>query len=175
MSKPIKELLIKELTSRLDGVDSLAVVGFTGIDAISTNSIRTRLQEKGIKLMVVKNSLAKAALKSVGMECAADLMEGPSALAFGEDGVVPVVRELLEIAKQEKQLIVKSAVLEGEAYRQSEIEALSKFPTREEAIAKVVGCVLNPGSKLAGCLVGPGRKIASLVKAIEEKQDDQAA
>ncbi len=171
MSKPIKQLIRKELAQRLEGVDSLAVVGFKGIDAISTNQMRGRLLEKDIQLMVVKNSLARQAFKDIGLEGAGDLLVGPSALAFGPDGVIPVVRELLEIQKEIKGLVVKAAILEGEGYDEGQIDALSKFPTREEAIAKLVSCVLAPGAKLAAAVLGPGKKIASLIKTIEEKQD----
>ena len=172
MSKPIKQLIRKELAQRLEGVDSLAVVGFAGIDAISTNQMRGRLLEKGIQLMVVKNSLARQAFKDIGLEAAGDLLDGPSAVAFCPDGVIPVVRELLEIKKEIKDLEVKAAILEGEAYGADQILALSKFPTREEAIAKLVSCVLAPGAKLASAVLAPGKKVASLIKAIEEKQGD---
>ena len=43
MSKPIKNLLRKEFIRRFEGITSLAVVGFTGLDAVSTNEIRGRL------------------------------------------------------------------------------------------------------------------------------------
>ena len=52
MSKPVKELVKKELVRRFDGLDSLAIVGFTGIDAITTHEIRGRLRDKQIRLAV---------------------------------------------------------------------------------------------------------------------------
>ncbi|MFA6134351.1 MAG: 50S ribosomal protein L10 [Phycisphaerae bacterium] len=169
MSKPVKELIQKELTKRLEGVDSLAVVGFTGLDAITTNIVRKRLMQKNIRMTVVKNSIARQAFKSIGIEAAADLLEGPCALAYGADSVVTVVRELLAAGKDAANLTVKAAYMEGTRFSQEQIDALSKYPNRDEAIALVVAAAVAPARKLAACLVGPGGKIASILKTLEEK------
>jgi len=174
MSKPIKELVRKELVSRFDGVKQMAVVGFTGVDAVTNHKIRGRLHAKNIEMTVVKNSLARQAFKAVGLEVAGEMLDGPCAVAYGADSVITVVRELLDIKKDVPNLEVKSALLDGDVFGAERIEELSKFPTREEAIAQVVGCVLSAGANLAGCLIGPGGQIASILKTLEEKQGDAA-
>ncbi|MCP4377657.1 MAG: 50S ribosomal protein L10 [bacterium] len=175
MSKPVKALIRDELARRLEGVTSLAVVGLTGVNAITATDIRKRLNEKEIRLLVVKNALAKQAFKTAGLEVACDLLDGPCALAYGGDNVVSTVRELLDIKKEQApELVVKAAVMDGEAFASDRIEALSKFPTRDEAIGTIVSCALAPGMKLASCILAPGSKIASLVKTIEESHDGEA-
>lgn len=169
MSKPVKELVRKELAKRLDGVSSLAIIGFTGLDAISTNTVRSRLVKKDIRITVVKNSLAKQTFKQLGLENAAELLEGPCAVAYGSDSVVSIVRELMELGKDAKALTIKGAVMEGTVFGEAEIEALSKYPTRDEAIANLVAAVLSPGRKLAAAVLAPGSKLASILKTIEEK------
>lgn len=177
MSKAVKELIRKEMVKRFDGVTSLAVVGFTGIDANTTREIRGKLREKQIRMTVVKNSIARHAFDAVGLKDAGDLLDGPCAIAFGTDSekvsVVSVVRELLELAKSAPNLKVKAAFLEGDSFGASQIDALSKYPTRDEAIAKALTCVLTPGQKLAGCLIGPGGKLASILKTIQERAEKQ--
>lgn len=173
MSKPVKEMIRNNLTGRLTGVDSLAVVDFTGVDATATNQIRGRLAEKSIHVMVVKNSLARQAFREAGLEQAGQLLRGPCAIAYGEDsqtvGVVSVVRELLDIRKEQPNLNVKAALLEGVIFESDRVEELSKFPTREEAIGKIAGAVLSAGSKLSSALLGPGGAIGGILKSIEEK------
>jgi ribosomal protein L10 len=172
MSKPVKQLIQKEYVSRLDGVDSVAVLDMTGIDANTNTSIRARLREKEIQIAVVRNSLVRKALSQVGLPGACDLIDGPCAIAYGADSVVTVVRELLDIKKKTKQLDVKGAVMEGNVFGKEDIDALSKYPTRDEAIADVVGCVLSAGANLGACLNGPGGQIAGILKALEEKQEE---
>lgn len=170
MSKPVKELIRKELVRRFEGLSSLAVVDFRGLDAVTTNQLRARLREKDIRVTVVKNSLARQAFKQVGLDAAAGLLNGPSAIAYGSDSVVTVVRELLGLGAEAPNLTVKAALLEGEVFGPERIEELSRYPTREEALGKLVQSVLSAGSRLAGCVIGPGAKVASLLKAIEEKR-----
>ncbi len=175
MSKPVKELVRKELVKRFAGVDSLAVVGFTGLDAVTTHTVRGRLLEKGVRLTVVKNSVARQAFKELGLAKAGEMLDGPCAVAYGSDpkvGVVNVVRSLLEIAKETPKLTVKAALLEGEIFGTERIDELSKFPTRDEALSQLVGAILAPGRKLAACLVGPGGKVAAILKTIEEKRKE---
>ena len=169
MSKPVKELVRKELMKRLSGVSSLAVIGFTGLDAVSTNKVRSNLVKKDIHVTVVKNALAKQAFKELGLTSASELLEGPCAIAYGSDSVVSVVRELMELGKEAKALTIKGAVMEGTIFRQADIEALSRYPTRDESIANLVAAVLAPGRKLAAVLLAPGSKLASILKTIEEK------
>ncbi len=172
MSKPVKEMIAKVYKDRFEGVDSLALVNLTGVDANRNTALRARLREKDIQVTVVKNSLAKKAFRDMGLETAAEALEGPCAVAYGADSVVTVVRELLEIRKETKALGVKAAVMEGNLFDEARIEELSKYPTRDEAIADVVGAVLSAGANLAGALMGPGGGLAGCLKAIEDKQDD---
>ena len=170
MSKPVKELVRKELVKRFAEVESLVIAGFTGLDAVATNQIRGRLRGKGITVTVVKNSLARQAFREVGIAQVGDVLDGPCAVVCGGDGVVDVVRELMDIGKESPALTVKAALLDGEVFGSDRVEELSKYPTRDEAIAGVVACMLAPAGKIAACLLGPGGKIVGILKTIEENQ-----
>lgn len=178
MSKPVKELVRKELARRFEGLTSLAVVGFTGIDAITTHQIRGRLRDKNIKMTVVKNALARQAFDSIGLSVAKDLLDGPCAVAFGADqdqvSVIDVVRELVAIGKETPNLKVKAAILEGEAFGPDRVEALSKYPTRDEAICQVLTCTLSPGAKLTASILAPGIVLGGLIKAIQESKTEES-
>jgi len=174
MSKPVKELIRKELTRRLDGVTSVAVVDLTGIDAITTNQIRSRLTDKAIRLNVVRNALARQAFREVGLEMACGLLDGPCALAWGADSVIDVVRELADIAKEVTELGLKGAVLDGDVFGPERMVELSQYPTREEAIGQIIQAAMSPGASLAACFIAPGGAIAALLKAIEEQGGGEA-
>ncbi len=170
MSKPVKQMVRKELGRRFAGLSSVAIVNLTGLNAAQTYEMRGRLAQKDISIVVVKNSLARQAFEDVGLTPAMDLLDGPCAVAWGGDSVVTIVRELLDIHKDAPTLAVKGAVLDGEVFSgEADVERLSKFPTRDEAIGQVVQCALSAGADLAGCLVGPSGQITSILKTIEEK------
>lgn len=169
MSKNVKSLLRKEIINRLDGVQDLAVVSVVGVDGVTNNRLRGELDQKGIRLLVVKNAMARQALAELKLEKAGELLTGPSALAFGGESVVDVVRELMDKAKAIPQLQVRGALMEGETFGPERVEELSKYPTRIEALGRLSAIATAPGSKLVGAVMGPGSVIAGLLKAIEEK------
>lgn len=170
MSKPVKQMIRKDLARKFTNVNSVAVVGFSGLNSEQTYEMRGRLAGKDIQFKVVKNSMAKQAFQDVGLDAACDLLDGPCAVAWGADSIVSVVRELLDIHKTAPAVTVKAAVLDGEIFaNERDVERLSKFPTRDEAIGQVVQAVLSAGANVAGCIVGPAGQIAGILKAIEEK------
>ena len=175
MSKPVKKLIRDELIKRFDDVTQLAIVGFTGVDANTTNTIRARLAGKDIRVSVVKNALAKQAFRELGIDIVGQLLDGPCAVAYGADSVVTVVRELLDISKETPNLVVKAAFMEGDLFTQDKIAALSKYPTRPEAIGQALSCVLSAGANLAACIIGPAGQIAGILKSIEDKAPAEAA
>ncbi len=171
MSKPVKSLLRKDLINRLEGVNSLAVLSLSGVDGLSANRLRRQLRTGGVSLTVVKNSVARYALREIGLESVCGLIDGPCAIAWGGESAVDIVRELLDEAKTIPTIQVKGALMEGEVFGSDRIEELSKYPTREEALATVVMLAKSAGARLAGCLLGPGGRLAGAIKGIE-KQDE---
>src|SRR5512140_2228808 len=109
MSKYVKGLVQSEFEKRLDGADSFLIINTTGVGGIANNQMRGELKKKGIKLMVVKNTLAKKALTKMGMAAAAALLSGPCTFAFGGDSVIDVAKEFVELVKKFKMVEVKGA------------------------------------------------------------------
>ncbi|MEM1423821.1 MAG: 50S ribosomal protein L10 [Planctomycetota bacterium] len=170
MSKPVKNMLIRDYQERLGDTTDALVVSIRGIEANDNNNLRQALAAKDIKITVVRNNLLKHAFGDSTLSNAEPLMSGPSALAYGAESVVDVARELVKWAKEIENLELKGAVLDGELFEGEEgVERLSKFPTREEAIAQTVTLILSPAQNLVGAAMGPGAALASIVKTIEEK------
>lgn len=175
MSKPVKNLIVDSYKKRFDGLNGGVLVDVRGISSNDTNDLRAGLAQKQIKITIVKNSLAKKAFEGGELAPLGDLLDGPSAMVYpvSEDAsVVSVARELIEAAKKLKQLEFRGALMEGIVFGPSEIEALSKYPTKEEAQAQVVQILLSPAQNLVGSIVSPGKKIASILKAVQEKLEN---
>jgi len=168
MSKPVKNLIAKAYEERFGDLSGAVVIDIRGVKSNDNNALRTGLAQKDIKVTVVKNSLAKRAFDGTAMQSLTKLLDGPCALAYGGGSVVEIARALIERAKQIENLQFKGAIMDGQVFGPGEIDALSKYPTREEAVAQVVQVILGPASQIAGCLVSPGGQIASILKTIEE-------
>lgn len=170
MSKPVKNMMIRDYQEILEGVNDALVISVRGVPANDNNRLRLDLAKKNIKITVLRNNLAKHAFKDTPLAVLEPLLIGPTAVAFGAESVVDVARELVKFSEQIANLELKGAVLDGMYFEgKAGVQRLSKFPTREEAVAEVVTLVLSPGRKLAGSLAGPGSRLASIIKTIEEK------
>lgn len=170
MSKPIKEMVMRDYKARIGDTSDAMIINIRGVNAINTTAIRKDLAKKKIKVTIVRNALAKKLFQGTGLEPLSKMLAGPSALAFGGQSVVEVAREIVEIAKKFPTIELKGAVLDGTLYEGKKgVEELSKFPTKDEAIANVVTLVVSPGRKLLGQIKGPGSNVAGIIKAIETK------
>ncbi len=125
---------------------------------------------------LVKNTLATRATANSKLKGFEKLLDGPSALVYGKGvSISAIARAILAEKKvledNKKPLFeLRGAFFDGEVYLGDKgMEAASKLPTREEAIASVIAAILGPGRKLAAALKGPGSKLGGILKAIEEK------
>ncbi len=170
MSKPIKEMIIRDYKTRFSGVEGGVLVEIRGMDAGTNNRLRTALVQKQIRITVVKNSLARTAFAGTPLESLSKYLTGPSALVYGGDSVVEVAREIVQWAKDKESLHFKAAILDGVTFEgPAGVKALSKYPTREEAQAQVVTLVLSPGRTLMGSVKSPGSTLLGIVKEIQRK------
>ena len=175
MSKKVKNLITKELGDRFKGVESVAVINPRGIGATKNNQIRRKLREKGLRMTVVKNTLAKRAVgddsKIKGFD---KLLDGPSAVIYGEASISTIARLILDEKKTDEKIELRGIFFDGEVYVGDKgVEQVSKLPTREEAIGQVVALILAPGQRLGGIFKGQAGKVAALIKAIEEKKEKE--
>lgn len=168
MSKRIKEMLVAELQQRLGETDEMLVVDSSRLDAISDNRFRLALREKDIRILTVKNSMALRALHSRDVTALDPILAGPSSLVFGGEDIVSLSKEIASWVKEigGELLEIKGGMLEGTTLTASDVDELSKSPSREELIGQIVGLLLSPGASIAGSLLGPGGLVAGAIEAM---------
>ncbi len=178
MSKTIKGLMMRDYRARLDpdgrgiGADAM-VIGVRGLTGIQTTKLRADLASRKIRVLVVRNALARSVMKGTRLEPLVEVLNGSSALAYSTSKdvtVVEVARELVQAARSVPKLELKGAVLEGTLFAGREaVETLATFPTRAEALSNLLAALLGPGRNLAAQIRGPGGTVAGMVRTIETK------
>ncbi|OPJ54905.1 50S ribosomal protein L10 [Alkalithermobacter paradoxus] len=166
MSKAIqlKEQVVAEITDKLQKAASAIVVDYRGLKVEEVTELRKQFREAGVEYKVYKNTLVRRAAKEVGIsELNDELLVGPNAIAFGYDDPVAPARIISEFMKTHPKLELKMGIVEGEFYDKSKVEELSKIPSREALIAKLLGSLKAPMSNFAYML-------DALIKKHEEGQ-----
>jgi large subunit ribosomal protein L10 len=181
MSKVIKEMQMDALRKSFQGVRDAVVLSIKGLNCQLDGGLRASLRKKNIRLQVVKNSLTRRVFDDLGIKIAADspFWAGPTALAWGAASVAELSRAVDDELKKSKtapqykdKVNVKGAIADGQVIS---FDLALKMPTREEAIAQIIGAILGPGAAIAGCLTGPISQVASQIQTISEKKEGAAA
>lgn len=175
MSKYVKDLITKDLGKRFEGLDGVGVINPRGVDATKTNQLRRRLREKGLRMTVVKNSLARRAVEGSKLTGFDKLLDGASAVVYGKDASISAMaRLLLDEQKADAKIELRGIFFDGEVYvGDAGVKTVSTMPTREEAIANIISAILGPGKKLAAALKGPGGTLGGVLKTIETKAKER--
>ncbi len=172
MSKYLKNLIAEDLKGRLEGVSDALVVNIVGLEANKNVVLRRELREKGIHLMVVKNSMARRATEGTALAPAFEGVEGTAAILWGGEDVVSLAKEVARFASNNEfePFAAKGGVMDGSKLSADEVIAVSKWPSRTEQLSILMGQILSPGATLSGQLLGPGGQLASQVKQKSEEE-----
>jgi large subunit ribosomal protein L10 len=178
MSKVVKELVMRDLRNRLKGVEDAVVVSTVGMDAITTHDLRTELSKKDIRMLVIKNSLARRACDGTRIAPAFDGANGQLAVCFGGTDFIALVKEVIRLHKDDKKFAkfeARGGVMDGERLDSKSLEDVSKWPSREEQISMLVGQILGVGADLSAALLGPGGTVGGQIKQKGEGEEGAEA
>ena len=146
-----KKQIVNELTERIKNAKSGVIVSYMGLNVQDDTALRKELRKNNVEYTVVKNTLTRMATKNVGYDSLSDIFNGTTALATSEDFTAPA-KVICEFAKKHEQLVVKAGFLDGEVLDANGVVELSKIPSREGLIAKLLGSTQGPLYGLAYAL-----------------------
>ena len=129
---------------------------YRGLTAAEMTALRRKLREANVEYRVVKNTLARFAAERAGKDELASFFEGPVAIAFGYDDITEPARALAAYIEDAKvEMTLKGGFLPDRMLSLEEVETLSKLPSKEILLARVVGGIQSPISALVSRLSAP--------------------
>lgn len=165
----------KEVVAEVNAVasEALSAVGaeYRGLTVEELTALRVEAHKSGVSLRVVKNSLAKLALKDTEFECMNDSLAGPLILAFSMDDPGAAARIIKDFTKTNDKLVVKMLSVGGELLGPADLGRLADLPTRDQALAMLMGTMLAPVEKFVRTLAEPHTKLVRTFAALREQQE----
>jgi len=172
MSKYVKNLVSDHLRQQLAGVQDALLVNMVGLNATADNRLRKELGKKNIRVLVIKNSLARRAADGTPLAPAFEGLEGPTAICWGAEDIVSLAKEVVRLARDAKfaPFAPRGGVVDGEKITAEGVEQISRWPSRPELLSIVAGQLIGVASQVASQLVGPASQIASQIEKLIEDQ-----
>jgi large subunit ribosomal protein L10 len=168
LTRTQKHDIVGEVQETLKNSTSLILVHNKGMTVAEVSELRRRMRAAGAEYRVVKNRLAKLALKDSEFESASDLFTGPTAMATSKDPVA-AAKIAVEFAKTNEKLVIVGGSFANKVMDAKGVEALSKLPSLDELRARLVGMLQTPAQRIATLLQAPGSQVARVVSAYSQK------
>jgi large subunit ribosomal protein L10 len=139
---------------------------YRGLTAAEMTELRRQFREVGVEYRVVKNTLARFAAERAGKDELVGFFEGPVAIAFGYGDITEPPKALAAYIEESKvEMTVKGGFLPDRMLSREEVETLSKLPSREIMLARVVGGIKSPLTALVGRLSAPMTGLVGVLQA----------
>jgi large subunit ribosomal protein L10 len=169
MSKYVKELMMDQLRTDLGDNKSLLILDLKDLDAQGEYQLRRDLRKKSIHLRVLKNTLARRVFADLGMDGLSQFLVGPSAAAWGGEGIAELAKEISKQVKALKKPEIKGGAVDGVVVGPGQVEDITKLPSREVLIGQVLTILLSPAREALGLVTSPASTLIGQLEAFIEK------
>ncbi len=158
-----KQKMVADMTDKVKSSAAGVVVDYTGITVADDTALRKELREAGVEYTVIKNTLSKRVFENAGYDLG-NIFEGMTALAISGKDPLAAAKVICKFADKIETFNVKAGYMDGAALSKDEVVALSKVPSKEELLSKLLGSLQSP-------LYG----FARAIQAVVDKDAEQTA
>lgn len=169
-----KQAVVSEIASQLAKAQAVIVAENRGLSVEAVTSLRARARKSGLYLRVLKNTLARRAVKGTPFEQLAGQLSGPLVYGIAQDPVSGA-KVLADFAKENELFVIKGGAMPDAMMSSTDIKALATMPSREELLAKLAGTLQAPIATLARTLNEIPGKFARVLAAVHAAREKSAA
>jgi len=166
-----KKALVAEVAEVAAEAQSVVAAEYRGLSVGQMTELRAKARTQGVYMRVVKNTLARKALSGTAFESVGPQLKGPLVLAFSKEDPGAAARVIKDFAKGNDKLVATLVSIGGQVLPGKELDRVASLPTREQALAMLLGALKAPLQKFAGTLAaGPSKFVRTLAALRDQKQ-----
>jgi large subunit ribosomal protein L10 len=169
--RPEKVDAVRDIAGRFTDSDAALLTEYRGLRVQEIAEVRNALREAGAEYRVLKNTLARIAVREVGLEDLAGLLEGPTAIAFVSGDAAAAAKALDEAAKKYPVLEIKGGVLLGKIIDAAQAQRLARLESREILLSKVAMLANSPAQQTANVFSALLRNFGSMLAQVVAKKE----
>jgi large subunit ribosomal protein L10 len=165
-----KKAVVAEVADAAKSAHSAVAAEYRGLTVSDMTELRTKARSEGVYLKVAKNTLVKRAVEGTDFECMSEGLTGPLLFAFSMEDPGAAARLVKDYSKENDKLVARLVAVGAELHDASELDRLAKLPTRDQAIAMLMGVMKAPIEKFVRTLAEPHTKLVRTVAAVRDSK-----
>jgi large subunit ribosomal protein L10 len=169
-----KQAVVSEFTARLCGAQAVIVAEYRGLEVEAVTSLRARARKSGVYLRVLKNTLARRAVKGTPFEKLSGQLTGPLMYGVAQDPVAGA-KVLADFARENEFFVIKGGAMPNAVMSAADVKALATMPSREELLAMLVGTMQAPIAKLVRTMNEVPGKFVRTLAAVRDAREKAVA
>jgi large subunit ribosomal protein L10 len=170
-----KKALVTEVNEVASKALSVVAAEYRGLTVTQMTELRSKSRAAGVYMRVVKNTLARKAVAGTSFECLSPVLKGPLVLAFSKDDPGAAARVIKAFSKDNDKLVTTAVSLGGQLLTAKSLDQVASLPTREQALAMLMGVMRAPIQKLVGTLQATPSKLVRTLAAVRDQKQAQPA